>query len=81
MESKVELSAWVITAVSGGGLTVLGFLLKHSFNQIQASLADISKELKTLSEEIGTVKSDVRVLESDLKHLTYRIETLEAEKK
>lgn len=80
METHVQLDSWIITAVSGGGLTILGFLLKHSFTQIQSGITELAASIKKLSEEIGTVKSDVKVLEAELKHLTFRVEQLEKEK-
>lgn len=81
MESHMTLDSWVITAVSGGGLTILGFLLKHAFSQIQDGIAGLSKELKVLAEKMGTVETNVRVMESELKHLLFRVEQLEKEKK
>lgn len=77
METHVSLDSWIITAVSGGGLTILGFLLKHSFGQIQKGIENLSKELKAIDESLSTVKSDVRVLEEKLKNITFRVEQLE----
>lgn len=81
MEPHVTLDSWIITAVSGGGLTVLGFLLKHSFSQIQQGIAGLAKELKLLSEKMGTVETNVKVMEAEVKHLLFRVEQLEKEKK
>lgn len=81
MESHMTLDSWVITAVSGGGLTILGFLLKYAFTQIQSGINELNAALKKLSEEIGTVKSDVKVMEAEVKHLLFRVEQLEKEKK
>ena len=79
LEADQTLTSWVIVAVAGGILAVLGFLVRNAFEDTTQAVKDLGAEVKSMRGDLAKGDGDRRVLERDVLALTHRTDKLERE--
>lgn len=64
MTPEMPLSAWIILAVAGGGIAVLGFLVRNAFETTTKAVEALGTEVKSLRGDLSKGDGDRRVLEA-----------------
>lgn len=70
--SAVTIPVWAISLLIGGGLSLVGFLLKRALDQLDSKLNRLDTKLEEAAVHRETVERRLAVVETKIDTLTYR---------